>query len=96
MASLVNAQNVQQAAEERFRNGLATLPDVLDARSATAQAQYDLRAVSGAEQIARGELLTGLGASASAPIRVQPLSEVPTPGSVADTVQTAISRALEP
>jgi outer membrane protein len=94
-ASLVNAQNVQQAAEERLRNGLATLPDVLEARSATAQAQYDLQAVLGAEQIARGDLLTALGASASTRIRVQPLSEVPTPESVADTVETAISRALE-
>ncbi len=94
-ASLVNAQNVQQAAEERLRNGLATLPDVLEARSARAQAQYDLQAVLGVEQIARGDLLTALGASASTPIRVQPLSEVPTPESVADTVETAISRALE-
>jgi outer membrane protein len=94
-ASLVNAQNVQQAAEERLRNGLATLPDVLEARSATAQAQYDLQAVLGAEQIARGNLLTALGTSASTPIRVQPLNEVPTPESVADTVESAISRALE-
>jgi outer membrane protein len=94
-ASLVNAQNVQKAAEERLRNGLATLPDVLEARSATAQAQYDLQAVLGAEQTARGDLLTVLGASASTPILVQPLSEVPTPESVADTVETAIARALE-
>jgi outer membrane protein len=94
-ASLVNAQNVQQAAEERLRNGLATLPDVLEARSATAQAQYDLQAVLGAEQIAHGDLLTALGASVSTPIRVEPLSEVPTPESVADTVETAISSALE-
>ena len=94
-ASLVNAQTVQQAAEERLRNGLATLPDVLEARSAAAQAQYDLQAVLGAEQIARGDLLTALGASASTPIRVKPLSEVPTPESVGDSVETAISRALE-
>jgi outer membrane protein len=93
--SLVNAQAVQQAAEERLQNGLATLPDVLEARSATAQAQYDLQAVLGAEQIAHGDLLTALGASASTPIRVQPLNEVPTPESVPDGVETAISRALE-
>ena len=94
-ASLVNAQAVQQAAEERLRNGLATLPDVLEARSATAQAQYDLQAVLGAEEIARGELATALGASATTRIRVQPLSEVPTPESVSDTVEEAIHRALE-
>ena len=90
----MNAQNVQQAAEERLRNGLATLPDVLDARSATAQAQYDLQAVLGAEDIARGDLATTLGASATARIRVRPLSEVPTPESVADPVDEAINRAL--
>ncbi len=64
-ASLANAEAVQQAAEERLRNGLATLPDVLEARSATAQSQYDLQAVLGAEQIARGDLATALGAPAA-------------------------------
>src|ERR1700692_1974963 len=77
-ASLANAQAVRQAAEERLHDGLATLPDVLEARSATAQAQYDLQAVLGAEQIARGGLATVLGVSATTRIRVQPLREVPT------------------
>ena len=94
-ASLVNAQTVQQAAEERLRNGLATLPDVLEARSATAKAQYDLQAVLGTEEIARGDLATALGASASTRVHVQPLSEVPTPATIADTVEQAIRRALE-
>ena len=94
-ASLANAQAVQQAAEERLHNGLATLPDVLEARSATAQAQYDLQAVLGAEEIARGDLATALGASATATIRIQPLSEVPTPESVDDSVKVAIDRALD-
>jgi outer membrane protein TolC len=94
-ASLVNAQAVQQAAEERLRNGLATLPDVLEARSATAQAQYDLQVVLGTEQVARGDLATALGASATTQVRVQPLSEVLTPESVGDTVEQAIHRALQ-
>jgi len=93
-ASLANAQAVQEAAEDRLRNGLATLPDVLEARSATAQAQYDLQAVLGAEQIARGDLATALGAPAATMIRVQPLSEVPTPDSIGQTVEQAIDRAL--
>ena len=94
-ASVVNAQAVQQAAEERLRNGLATLPDVLEARSATAQAQYNLQAVLGAEDIARGDLVTALGKSAATRLRVQPLGEVPTPDSVLDTVEQAMVRALE-
>ena len=93
-ASLANAEAVQQAAEERLRNGLATLPDVLEARSATAQSQYDLQAVLGAEENARGDLATALGAPAATMIRVQPLSEVPTPESVGDTVEQVIDRAL--
>ena len=93
-ASLANAQAVQQAAEERLRNGLATLPDVLEARSATAQSLYDLQAVLGAEQNARGDLATALGARAATMIRVQPLSQVPTPESVGETVEQATDRAL--
>ena len=94
-ASLANAEAVQQAAEERLRNGLATLPDVLEARSATAQSQYDLQAVLGAEQIARGDLATALGAPAATMIRVEPLSEVPTPESIGETVEQATHRALD-
>ena len=94
-ASLANAEAVQQAAEERLRNGLATLPDVLEARSATAQSQYDLQAVLGAEESARGDLATALGAPAATMIRVEPLSEVPTPESIGETVEQATYRALD-
>src|ERR1700722_6490215 len=93
--SLANAEAVQQAAEERLRNGLATLPDVLEARSATAQSQYDLQAVLGAEESARGDLATALGAPAATMIPVEPLSEVPTPESIGETVELAINRALD-
>jgi outer membrane protein len=93
-ASLANAQAVQQAAEERLDQGLATMPDVLEARSATAQADYDLQAVVGAEAIARGDLATAVGNSATAVIQVQPLDQVPVPDSVGETVEQAIDRAL--
>jgi outer membrane protein len=94
-ASLANAEAVQQAAEERLRNGLATLPDVLEARSATAQSQYDLQAILGAEESSRGDLATALGGPAATMIRLQPLSEVPTPESIGDTVEEVIYRALD-
>ncbi len=94
-ASLANAEAVQKAAEERKQNGLATLPDVLEARSATAQSQYDLQAVLGAEQIARGDLANALGASANTAILVEPLTEVPTPESIGETVEQAMERSLD-
>ena len=94
-ASLDNAQAVQQAAEARLKNGLATLPDVLEARSATAQAEYDLQAILGAEQIARGDLATAMGEPANTMIRVQPFSQLSTPEVVEDTVEQVIDRAIE-
>src|ERR1700734_2115937 len=94
-ASLANAEAVEKAAGERLRNGLATLPDVLEARSATAQSRYDLQAVLGAEESARGDLATALGAPAATMIPVEPLSEVPTPESIGETVEQAIDRALD-
>ena len=92
--SLANARAVQQAAEERLKNGVATLPDVLEARSATAQAQFDLQTIIGTEQVAQGDLATVLGASADTVIRVQPFSEVPTPEAVQDAVERIIDRAI--
>lgn len=93
-ASLSNAETVQEAAEDRLAHGLATLPDVLEARSATAQADYDLQSVLGAEQIAKGDLATAVGGRASLTIKIQPLDGLPMPDSVSDSVQSAIDRAL--
>jgi outer membrane protein len=94
-ASLANAQTVQDAAEERLKHGLATLPDVLEARSATAQAQYELQVILGAEEIARGDLATALNVPPNTIIRVQPLDELKVPDSISDDVEQAINRAFE-
>ena len=93
-ASLSNAQAVQQAAQDRLAQGLATLPDVLEAQSASAQAEYDLQAVIGAEKIARGDLATAMGTLATVAIQVQRLDQVPTPESIGDTVDQLIRRAF--
>ena len=94
-ASLANAEQVQQAAEARLQNGLATLPDVLEARSATAQAQYDLQEILGVEQVARGDLATALGLPAPTTIPVQPLDQIPTAESIGETAEQVMERALE-
>src|SRR5262245_46191240 len=94
-ASLANAQSVQEAAEERLKNGLATLPDVLEARSATAQAEYELQVILGAEEIAQGDLATALNVPPNTMIRVQPLDELRIPDSISDDVDQAMHRAFE-
>jgi outer membrane protein TolC len=93
-ASLANAQTVQQAAEERLKNGLATLPDVLEARSAAAQAEYVLQSTVGAREIAAGNLATALGTFPTATINVQPLQELQIAESISDSVDAVIDRAL--
>src|SRR5271168_3058285 len=75
-ATLKNAQTVQQDAEARLNLGLATLPDVLEARSAEAQADYDLQATIGATQIAYGDLTTALGLSPTTKLQVQGIQDL--------------------
>jgi outer membrane protein len=94
-ANLANAQAVQQAAQERLDHGLATRPDLLEAQSATAQAQFDLQSAIGAQEIARGDLAAALGTSATVAIRVEPVTSLTTPDSVEDSVEQLITRALQ-
>jgi outer membrane protein TolC len=93
-ANLKNAQTVQQDAESRLELGLATLPDVLEARSAEAQADYDLQAAIGASEIAHGDLATALGLSPVNPLQVESIQSLTIPENLADTVETSIDKAL--
>ncbi|WP_353062141.1 TolC family protein [Tunturibacter psychrotolerans] len=94
-ASLKNAQTVQQAAEDRLNSGLATLPDVLEARGAAAQAQYDLQAALGVEKNTRGDLASALGTRPTDAIRVQPIDELPITETLDDSVDQAMERSFE-
>jgi TolC family type I secretion outer membrane protein len=93
-ATVTDAQTVQQATEARLANGLATLPDVLEGRAATAQARYELASVHGLEEIARGVLASVLGVSPSVPFRVEDVSKASLPSTVEEPAQTIIERAL--
>jgi outer membrane protein len=93
-ANLKNAQTVQAAAEARLHEGLATLPDVLEARSAAAQADYDLQAAIGATEIAHGDLATALGISPTSRFQVEGIQHLTIPQDLTDTVETSIDRAL--
>jgi outer membrane protein TolC len=58
-------QTTQDAAEAQLANGRSTLPDVLNARAATAQAAYDLQAVLGRSTTARVVLRETIGVEPS-------------------------------
>jgi outer membrane protein TolC len=78
-ANLKNARTVQEASEARLEHGLATLPDVLEARSAAAQADYNLQAAIGVTEIAHGDLATALGISPTAQFQVESIQNIKVP-----------------
>jgi len=92
--SLKNAQMVEDDAQSRLKNGLGTLPDLLEATAAREQADYDLQATLGAEQIAQGRLATSMGLPAETTFRIQDIHELPIPSSVPDSLDQEIDRAL--
>lgn len=94
-ASLKNAQTVQEDAEDRLTHGLATKPDVLEATAATAQAQYDLQSVTGAEDIARGDLATAIGLPPQTRIQIENINSLPAPAELLQSVEQAIDRAFK-
>src|SRR5208282_2744780 len=79
---LKTAQTTQEAAEAQLAAGRATLPDVLNARAAAAQAAFDLEASTGAESIARVTLREAIGVEPSDAIQVDNSTEVPLPATV--------------
>ena len=94
-AALADAQTVREAVELRLANGLATLPDALEARAAVAEAAYELASVQGSTETARGDLATVLGASPAAPFRVlDAASMLSIPENTEEPVRTIMDRAL--
>jgi len=93
-ATLNDAQTVQQAIEAKLASGLATLPDVLEARATTAQAQYELASIQGLEEIARGALATVLGASPTRMFRIEDVSKAPMSVSMEEPMEASVERAI--
>lgn len=92
--SLTNARTVEDDAQSRLHNGLATKPDSLEATAARAQGDFDLQAAVGAEDIARGDLATVLGLPPETTIQVQPIADLALPGAMVDTIDQAMDRAF--
>src|SRR5215218_3976144 len=83
-----------EAAEERRRVGLATIADVLQARTAASQAQLDLQTTEGSVQTARGALALALGLPANLPYDVDSAAAARPVGELADSVDGLIASAL--
>jgi outer membrane protein TolC len=91
---LSTAQTTEDAAKAQLDNGRATLPDVLNARAARAQAAYDLEDAAGAARIARVALRESLGVEPSEQIEIAPPAQTPALEQVTESVQKLVDSAL--
>jgi len=93
-ASLALAQTLQDVAESRRGRGLATLPEVLQARERTARAAYEMQEALAAETDAKMALLEAMGVRPTATLRVAGLAGRELPEAVEDGADKLIDRAL--
>jgi outer membrane protein len=94
-SALDSALKVQEATEERFKNGLATAPDVSQARQQAASAAFDLEDVQAKERDAQVVLAESIGITPTVPLHVVDFSRLPVPTNLEDTVEQFIDRSLE-
>jgi outer membrane protein TolC len=92
-ANLEEARRSLDAAEQRHRAGVATIADVLQARTQASQAELDLQVAQGLVQVIRGSLATAVGVPATIPVDVGKLPEDLPLDRVAKSVEELIVRA---
>lgn len=82
------------AAEERRRTGVATIADVLQARTAFAQARLDLQSLEGGLMTTRGALAAATGYPATLEYDIDTLEIAAPVSAVSEQVDTLIAAAL--
>lgn len=93
-SAIAEAQANLTAAERRDSVGLATIADVLQARTALAQEQLNRETIEGDLQAARGSLAVALGLPANLPFDLAPLPGPLPVHSIALSVDSIINEAL--
>ncbi len=92
-ASLNEASTNLEAAQQRHREGLATIADVLQAETALSQSQLNLDLYQGQVQTIRGSLATAMGIPANTPYDLEDLSLNPPVNFLTEEVDTYIKQA---
>jgi outer membrane protein len=92
--TLAEAQTNLEAAEQRRRVGLATIADVLQARTALSQARLALESTQGELQTTRGALALSMGLPANVPYDIEVRPDTTLPLGILEGVDTLIARAV--
>jgi len=93
-SALEAARNVEQAVQARVDNGLATQPELLQARQQSAQAAFDVEATLGLESDARVALVESIGILPTVPLKVADLGQRLSSDQVERSVDQLIELAL--
>jgi TolC family type I secretion outer membrane protein len=92
-ATLKQSKESLAAAEDRHSAGVATIADVLQARTAMSQAELALETARGAIQTLRGALATAAGVSPDVPVDVVELPATFDVEEIGETVDSLIDKA---
>jgi outer membrane protein len=93
-SAIAQARASLNAAQQRFKVGLATIADVLQAKTALSQEQLNLETTQGNLQAARGGLAAALGLPANLPFDLAPLPATIPVGMISLSVDSVINAAL--
>ena len=93
-SAIAEAQASLKAAQQRFKVGLATIADVLQAKTALSQEQLNLETTQGNLQAARGGLAAALGLPANLPFDLAPMPAATPVGVISVSVDSVINAAL--
>lgn len=88
------AQTVEQSANARLKNGLATKPELLQAQQQTAQSAFEVEAAIGVESDAEIDLIETLGIPPKTRIKVADIAGLPLPSPPDRSVEALINAAL--
>lgn len=94
-ATLKSATSVQQAADARLDQGLATKTEALLARQETARAAYEVQAAQRGVAHSQAFLADAIGLSPAQRFRVVELDELELPKGLANSVDEVMNQALE-
>lgn len=93
-ADLDGLRTALEAAQRRHDAGLATIADVLQAKTALSQAQLRLLTVQGDMNVIRGALATAMNLPAEIPVDAAPLDEEVPVVAASQDIEQALERAL--
>jgi len=94
-ASVQDAETSEKSVQDQVNNGIATLPNLLNAKAHLQQAIYTLENAEGAEEIATSRLAQAVGLNPTAQLKIQDMKQAPQRSELEESVEKLIDRALQ-